>query len=85
MTTPRPSSTAGRLAQHLREQERRYLLAALQIHDGHTGRTALWLGLSRRAIYEKLLDHGLEGEAAAMRTEAGIAGPRSSYVLVATP
>ena len=34
------------------------------------------LGVSRRALYDKMRDYGLDGEASAMRTEAGIMGPR---------
>ena len=37
---------------------------------------AVWLGVSRRALYDKMRDYGLDGEASAMRTEAGIMGPR---------
>ncbi len=34
------------------------------------------MGVSRRALYDKMRDYGLEGEASALRTEAGIMGPR---------
>ena len=66
----------GRLATCLRAQERRFILAALREHDGHNSETARWLGISRRALYDKMRDYGLDGEAAGMRTTAGIMGPR---------
>ena len=46
------------------------------MHRGHNSQTAVWLGVSRRALYDKMRDYGLDGEASAMRTEAGIMGPR---------
>jgi hypothetical protein len=46
------------------------------MHRGHNSQTAAWLGVSRRALYDKMRDYGLDGEASAMRTEAGIMGPR---------
>ncbi len=52
------------------------ILDALKKHQGHNIQTARWLGVSRRALYDKMRDYGLDGEAAAMRAEAGIMGPR---------
>ena len=46
------------------------------MHRGHNSQTAAWLGVSRRALYDKMRDYGLDGEASAMRTEAGIMEPR---------
>ena len=49
MTTARRPRSEGRLAKYLRDQERRYLMDALTKHHGHNSKTALWLGVSRRA------------------------------------
>ena len=67
----------GRLAKAQARCEREFLLAALKTHHGHNSRTAVWLGISRRALYDKMREHGLDGEASSMRTEAGIMGPRT--------
>lgn len=76
MTTARRPRSDGRLSKYQREQERKYVLAALREHHGHNSETARWLGISRRALYDKMRDYGLDGEAAGMRTRAGIMGPR---------
>ncbi len=77
MTTARRApQEQGRLAKHLRDHESRFILDALRKHHGHNSETAQWLGISRRALYDKMRDYGLDGEASAMRTEAGIMGPR---------
>ena len=76
MTTARRPLSQGRLAEHLRGVERRFILAALKKLHGHNSQTARWLGVSRRALYDKMRDYGLDGEASAMRAEAGIMGPR---------
>ena len=82
--TAGPMSTSnalpGRLAKAQAHYEREFILTALKTHDGHNTRTAVWLGVSRRTLYVKLREHGLEGEASAMRTEAGIVGPRTRFV-----
>lgn len=76
VTTVRRPRSEGRLAKELRRRERELILKALQMHEGHNSRTAQWLGISRRALYDKMRDYGLDGEASALRTEAGIMGPR---------
>jgi len=76
VTTARRPRSEGRLARYLRRCERDFILKALKMHRGHNSRTAQWLGVSRRALYDKMRDYGLDGEASAMRTEAGIMGPR---------
>jgi hypothetical protein len=76
VTTARRPRSEGRLAKYLRECERKFIYQALKQQHGHNTQTALWLGVSRRALYDKMRDYGLEGEASALRTEAGIMGPR---------
>lgn len=76
VTTARRPRSEGRLAKYLRRCERDFILKALKMHRGHNSQTAVWLGVSRRALYDKMRDYGLDGEASAMRTEAGIMGPR---------
>ena len=76
MTTARRPRSFGPLAEHLRRSERDFILKALKMHKGHNSGTAKWLGISRRALYDKMRDYGLEGDASALRTEAGIMGPR---------
>jgi DNA-binding NtrC family response regulator len=76
MAPQRPQARESRLARYLRECEKKFVLAALKKYRGHNSKTAQWLGVSRRALYDKARDYGLEGEAAAMRMEAGIMGPR---------
>lgn len=66
----------GRLQKNQQDAERAFLFSALRKHDGHNTQTAIWLGISRRALYDKMRAYGLDGEASAMRTEAGIMGPR---------
>jgi len=73
---PTAHPSVGRLANCLRTHERRFILDALRQHHGHNSETARWLGISRRALYDKMRDYGLDGEAAGMRTTAGIMGPR---------
>jgi DNA-binding NtrC family response regulator len=76
MTTARRPRSDGRLADYLQKCERKFILDALRKHSGHNSRTALFLGVSRRALYDKMRAYGLDGEASAMRAEAGIMGPR---------
>lgn len=76
MTSARRPRSEGKLAKYLRQCEREFILKALKQHRGHNSKTAEWLGVSRRALYDKMGDYGLDGEASAMRTEAGIMGPR---------
>ena len=49
----------GNLAEMTREFERRVLAETLQRHDGHRGRVAEALGISRKNLWEKLKAHGL--------------------------
>jgi len=74
-TGKRPRSH-GYLAEYLRQCEREFILKALRLHHGHNSRTALWLGISRRALYDKMRDYKLEDSASSMREAAGIMGPR---------
>lgn len=71
----RPRSL-GPLARQLGAAERQILIDALRKNNGHCSITAVRLGISRRALYDKMRAYGLDGEAASMRTEAGIMGPR---------
>jgi DNA-binding NtrC family response regulator len=66
------------LARLLRAREREILVEYLQKHRGHVGETATALGLSRRALDYKLDEHGLRDDAAELRADAGIGGPRGS-------
>lgn len=74
--SPRRARSLGPLARKLGAAERQILIDALRKNDGHCSITALRLGISRRALYDKMRAYGLDGEAASMRTEAGIMGPR---------
>ncbi len=76
MTTSRRPRSEGRLAAYIRQCEAKFLHQALKQQHGHNSQTAVWLGVSRRALYGKMREHGLDGEASALRTEAGIMGPR---------
>ena len=73
---PIPEQKPQRLSNEIRKHEREFILDALKKHHGHNSHTAEWLGVSRRALYDKMRDYGLDGEACAMRAEAGIMGPR---------
>ena len=75
MTGRRPRST-GRLAQALRTAEKAILLREIKKTGGHLGLAAQRLEISRRALYDKLKDYGLDGEAAGLRAEHGVQGPR---------
>lgn len=81
-TGKRPRSD-GYLAQYLRQCEKEFILKALRLHHGHNSKTAMWLGISRRALYGKMRDYGLEKDASTMREEAGIMGPRKRDNLIA--
>ena len=72
----RRSEHSGRLSLYLSACEREILKDAIIRHRGHNTDTARWLGVSRRTLYDKLRQYGLEGEASARRAEAGIMGPR---------
>lgn len=76
VTSSRRPRSVGRLANFLRQTERDFIFKALKQHHGHNSKTAEWLGVSRRALYDKMSDYGLDTEASAMRAEAGIMGPR---------
>lgn len=75
-TTRRRPRSAGKLALYLQGCERQLLLAELRKHQGHNSNTAKALGISRRALYDKLRTYGLDQEAAGMRVEGGVRGPR---------
>lgn len=45
----------------LQEVERRYIVDALEAHDGNVGATAESLGISRKNLWEKRRKHGLLG------------------------
>lgn len=82
---PHTDPVHGRLAKHYQACERKLLIAALRKHHGHNTDTAKWLGVSRRTLYYKMRFYGLEGEASAMRTEAGIMGPRLPFAALSAP
>lgn len=71
----RPRSI-GRLAIAIRKAERAILLRTIRKNSGHIFKSANWLGICRRAMTEKIRDHGLDGEASGLRAESGIRGPR---------
>lgn len=71
----RPRSS-GLLASLIREFEKKTLMEALDKFDGHCTKTAAYLGIAREGLYGKIRAYGLDGEAVAMRVEAGIMGPR---------
>lgn len=71
----RPRS-AGRLAAALSQREKSVLAAALRRHAGNVSDCAAWLGVSRRALFDKLRLHRLDGYAGELRAAAGISGPR---------
>ena len=83
-TTRLPRSRAPKqertdvLAVALRECERKILAEYLAKNDGHVGKTAEALGLSRRALEYKMQSHGLRSDAVKAREEAGISGPRTA-------
>lgn len=68
----------GRFAASMARAERELLLAAIRHCRGGAQAMADWLGLSRRAVYDKLTRHGLLDEAGAARAEAGSMGPHGS-------
>lgn len=76
MTTARRPRSMGRLAKHLRTAERRFLLAELVKHQGHAGHVADAIGISRRGLFDKLEDYGLQERAIQLRTQHKIQGPR---------
>lgn len=65
------------LAQLLLEREREILVEYLAKHGGNISATAEALGLSRRALENKITLHDLRAEAGALRAESGTRGPRS--------
>ena len=64
------------LARELRMREREVIVEYLERHSGNVGETARALGISRRALETKMLAHDLRSDAATLRGEAGIRGPR---------
>lgn len=64
------------LARRLRETEKATILEYLKKNDGNVTSTAKALGLSDRALYDKLVAYDLQEAAAKMRAGAGISGPR---------
>lgn len=76
----RRSRSAGRLAAALSQREKSVLTAALRKHAGNVSDCAAWLGVSRRALFDKLRLHRLDGYAGQLRAQAGIGGPRPKGV-----
>lgn len=76
MTTARRPRSMGRLAKYLRAAEKRFLEGELVKHQGHAGRVAKAIGISRRGLYDKLEDYGLQERAIQLRTQHKIQGPR---------
>lgn len=54
----KPVASAGSV-QPLREVEREYILAALELNEGHQRRTAAQLGIGTATLYRKLKSYGL--------------------------
>jgi DNA-binding NtrC family response regulator len=54
---------ASSLADFIAQSERRYISKALSDHDGHLGRTAGALGISRKNLWEKMKKLGLSSPA----------------------
>lgn len=71
-----PLAPTERLALHMKAAETAFVLDALRRHNGHISRTAEYLEIHRRTLGLLLLRLGIEGEAAGMRTAAGISGKR---------
>lgn len=65
------------LAVLLRQREREILEYYLIKYDGEIARTAIALGISRRALERKMLVYNLRFNASSLREKAGIPGPRS--------
>ncbi|HUT35747.1 MAG TPA: sigma-54 dependent transcriptional regulator [Planctomycetota bacterium] len=55
-------ATAGRLREDMERTERSVIEAALRENDGEVGATALALGISRRALYERMRKYDLSKE-----------------------
>ncbi len=72
--SPHPDSV---LALELQKAERDIIARFLKKHHGHLGKTAEALGISYRSLTAKVTAHGLQGEAAELRAEAGTTGPRN--------
>jgi len=54
-----PDQAATSLADFITQSEKRYISQALADHDGHLGRTAGALGISRKNLWEKMKKLGL--------------------------
>ncbi len=54
-----PDQAAATLADFIAQSEKRYIGKALEDHDGHLGRTAGALGISRKNLWEKMKKLGL--------------------------
>ncbi|MFN3751645.1 MAG: sigma-54-dependent transcriptional regulator [Thiobacillus sp.] len=52
-------STTANLADFIAQTEKRYIRKALEDHDGHLGRTAGALGISRKNLWEKMKKLGI--------------------------
>jgi transcriptional regulator with PAS, ATPase and Fis domain len=66
------------LATELRKREKEVISEYLEKHQGHVGKTADALGLTRRALEHKMEAYELRDGAAKAREEARIGGPRPS-------
>lgn len=76
MTTARRPRSAGRLARHLQRAERLFLEAELVKHRGCIRETAQAIGVTPRAVHDKLGAYGLQVRASELRTEHRVQGPR---------
>ena len=61
----------------IHKREREVIVEYLARYKGHVGRTATALGIKRRSLEMKMLEHGLRDDASAMRDGARISGKRS--------
>jgi DNA-binding NtrC family response regulator len=55
-------ATAGRLREEMERTERAVIEAALRENRGEVGATSATLGISRRALYERMKKYGLQKE-----------------------
>lgn len=76
----RGSTTSGDgfLARTMRAFEKRVIARALRDAKGNIGDAAEALGISRRALENKMGEYELREEAARLRERSGIPGPRTA-------
>ena len=55
-----PPAADGNLGAYLQECERKYIVQALVLHEGHIGHSAESLGISRKSLWEKMRKLGIK-------------------------